>query len=104
MLFMPVMMLLTLPPRHTMVCKLHCDPLSTCLQAAAPAAQAADDYSRLLSLTMQFYQAQMSGQLPAWNSISWRKSAHLQDGADAQLDLAGGFYDAGGEGSAALVL
>ncbi|WIA11041.1 hypothetical protein OEZ85_011194 [Tetradesmus obliquus] len=58
-------------------------------------AQAADDYSRLLGLSMQFYQAQMSGSLPNWNSISWRKSAHLNDGADAQLDLVGGFYDAG---------
>lgn len=64
------------------------------LQATA---QAADDYSRLLGLSMQFYQAQMSGSLPNWNSISWRKSAHLNDGADAQLDLVGGFYDAGGE-------
>jgi hypothetical protein len=52
---------------------------------------------------MQFYQAQMSGSLPDWNSISWRKSAHSNDGADAQLDLAGGFYDAGGERIAALV-
>jgi hypothetical protein len=50
---------------------------------------------------MQFYQAQMSGALPDWNTISWRKSAH--DGAEAQLDLVGGFYDAGGESIAALL-
>ncbi|WIA30941.1 hypothetical protein OEZ86_000991 [Tetradesmus obliquus] len=65
------------------------------LLALMATAQAADDYSRLLGLSMQFYQAQMSGSLPNWNSISWRKSAHLSDGADAQLDLVGGFYDAG---------
>jgi hypothetical protein len=53
---------------------------------------------------MQFFQAQMSGALPEWHSISWRKSAHLTDGADAQLDLVGGFYDAGGEAIAAVLL
>jgi hypothetical protein len=74
--------------------------LTTFLQATA---QAADDYNRLLALSMQFYQAQMSGALPDWNSISWRKSAHLTDGADAQLDLVGGFYDAGGEAIAAVL-
>lgn len=27
----------------------------------------------------------------------YKKSAHLQDGQDIGVDLAGGFYDAGGE-------
>lgn len=61
-----------------------------------------NEYQKLLGLSLQFYEAQMSGALPSWNSVlsskpgGWRKDAHLKDGASAQLDLVGGFYDAGG--------
>lgn len=52
-------------------------------------------------MSYEFYQGQMSGNLPAWNALlyskgGWKKSAHLRDGAPIGVDLVGGFYDAGG--------
>ena len=50
-----------------------------------------------------FYEAQMSGKLPAWNRLlagkpgGWKISSHLKDGQTIGKDLSGGFYDAGGE-------
>jgi endoglucanase len=54
---------------------------------------------------MTFYESQMSGKLPDWNRVAaknggWRRTAHLEDGKDYGYDLAGGFYDAGGESDA----
>jgi hypothetical protein len=53
-------------------------------------------------MSYEFYQGQMSGELPSWNSLlyskgGWKKSAHLKDGSPIGVDLVGGFYDAGGE-------
>jgi hypothetical protein len=53
-------------------------------------------------MSYEFYQGQMSGNLPAWNALlyskgGWKKSAHLKDGSPIGVDLVGGFYDAGGE-------
>lgn len=52
-------------------------------------------------MSYEFYQGQMSGNLPAWNALlyskgGWKKSAHLTDGSSIGADLVGGFYDAGG--------
>jgi hypothetical protein len=52
-------------------------------------------------MSYEFYQGQMSGNLPAWNALlyskgGWKKSAHLDDGSPIGADLVGGFYDAGG--------
>lgn len=52
-------------------------------------------------MSYEFYQGQMSGNLPPWNALlyskgGWKKSAHLKDGAPIGADLVGGFYDAGG--------
>lgn len=56
---------------------------------------------QVLSMSYEFYQGQMSGNLPAWNALlyskgGWKKSAHLKDGSPIGVDLVGGFYDAGG--------
>jgi len=59
--------------------------------SAAPAF----NYGEALQKSVWFYDAQRSGKLPADNRVSWRGDSALQDGADAGLDLSGGFYDAG---------
>jgi hypothetical protein len=58
-------------------------------------------YPKVLGLALQFYEAQQSGVLPAWNRFlrsspgGFRVNSHLTDGKLAGLDLAGGYYDAG---------
>ncbi len=42
-----------------------------------------------------FYDAQRSGPLPANNRVAWRGPSGLTDGADHNVDLTGGWYDAG---------
>ncbi|MEV0152468.1 glycoside hydrolase family 9 protein [Micromonospora sp. NPDC050686] len=59
--------------------------------AAAPAF----NYAEALQKSLLFYEAQQSGRKPAWNRVSWRGDSALTDGADAGLDLTGGWYDAG---------
>lgn len=53
------------------------------------------DYSEALDLSMEFYYAQYSGDLPDDHPISWRGDSALEDGADVGRDLSGGWYDAG---------
>ncbi|WP_017324973.1 glycoside hydrolase family 9 protein [Synechococcus sp. PCC 7336] len=55
----------------------------------------ATDYSTALGLSMSFYYAQRSGDLPDDNPIAWRGDSALDDGSDVGLDLSGGWYDAG---------
>jgi hypothetical protein len=57
-------------------------------------------YPLALGLALQFYEAQQSGHLPDWNRFlvtagGFRRDSHLLDGSTAQLDLSGGYYDAG---------
>jgi endoglucanase len=59
--------------------------------AAAPA----HSYGEALQKSLFFYEAQVSGRKPAWNRVSWRGDSALRDGADAGLDLTGGWFDAG---------
>ncbi|MFZ5542059.1 MAG: glycoside hydrolase family 9 protein [Pseudomonadota bacterium] len=61
--------------------------------AAAPAPR--HNYAEALQKSILFYEAQQSGQLPAWNRVSWRGVSRLADGADVGHDLTGGWYDAG---------
>ncbi|RLP86853.1 glycoside hydrolase family 9 protein [Micromonospora sp. CV4] len=61
----------------------------------ASAAPAAFNYAEALQKSLLFYEAQQSGRLPDWNRVSWRGDSALTDGADAGLDLTGGWYDAG---------
>src|SRR5882757_2274331 len=53
------------------------------------------NYGEALQKAIWFYDAQRLGHLPADNRVSWRGDAFMQDGADAGLDLTGGFADAG---------
>lgn len=53
------------------------------------------NYAEALQKSLYFYEAQRSGVLPASGRISWRGDSALQDGSDAGVDLAGGYYDAG---------
>ncbi|MEE1927105.1 glycoside hydrolase family 9 protein [Streptomyces sp. TRM 70351] len=67
-------------------------PLSaTAAQAAAPRF----DYGEALQKSILFYEAQQSGEIPEFNRVSWRGDSGMADGADAGVDLTGGWYDAG---------
>merc|ERR1712136_394811 len=53
------------------------------------------DYNEVLHASLLFYEAQGSGKLPVDNRIPWRGDSGLNDGCDVNLDLTGGYYDAG---------
>ncbi|HVE16129.1 MAG TPA: glycoside hydrolase family 9 protein, partial [Chthoniobacterales bacterium] len=53
------------------------------------------NYAEALQKALYFYDAQRSGQLPQNFRVAWRGASGLQDGADAGVDLTGGYYDAG---------
>ncbi|WP_405592257.1 glycoside hydrolase family 9 protein [Streptomyces sp. NBC_01190] len=77
-------------------------PLSlTALSSAPPvhaaAAASSYNYAEALQDSMLFYESQRSGKLPADNRVGWRGDSDLTDGADAGLDLTGGYHDAGDE-------
>ncbi|CAG6394355.1 glycoside hydrolase family 9 protein [Streptomyces cocklensis] len=65
--------------------------------AAAPAAAGGYNYAEALQDSMLFYESQRSGRLPADNRVTWRGDSDLTDGADAGIDLTGGYHDAGDE-------
>ncbi|MFF0173430.1 glycoside hydrolase family 9 protein [Micromonospora profundi] len=70
--------------------------LAVAAPPAGPASAApAFNYAEALQKSLLFYEAQQSGRLPDWNRVSWRGDSALTDGADAGLDLTGGWYDAG---------
>jgi hypothetical protein len=60
-----------------------------------PTAAVAIDYAEALQKALYFYDAQRSGKLPPNFRVAWRGDSALQDGADAGVDLTGGYYDAG---------
>ena len=61
----------------------------------APVRAADFNYAEALQKSLYFYEAQRSGPLPATNRVVWRGDSALTDGADAGVDLTGGWYDAG---------
>ncbi len=63
--------------------------------AAAAQAQVAPNYGEALQKSIYFYEAQQSGPIPAWNRNEWRGDSGMGDGADNNVDLTGGWYDAG---------
>ena len=65
-----------------------------CTPAGAAAAPAYS-YGEALQKSLFFYEAQVAGRKPAWNRVSWRGDSAMRDGADAGLDLTGGWFDAG---------
>ncbi|MDP4625328.1 MAG: glycoside hydrolase family 9 protein [Akkermansiaceae bacterium] len=53
------------------------------------------NFAEVLQKSLQFYDAQRSGKLPDDFRIPWRGHSALTDGSDVDLNLTGGFYDAG---------
>lgn len=53
-------------------------------------------WTTLLGSSLYFYEEQRSGKLPVTTRVSWRNDSATDDGRDVQLDLSGGYYDAGG--------
>ena len=53
------------------------------------------NYGEALQKSLLFYELQRSGDLPDKVRCNWRGDSCLKDGADAGLDLSGGWYDAG---------
>jgi len=64
---------------------------------AAPSATGEFNYAEALQDSMLFYESQRSGALPADNRVLWRGNSDLTDGADHNVDLTGGYHDAGDE-------
>ncbi|XVF41372.1 hypothetical protein PTKIN_Ptkin01aG0275200 [Pterospermum kingtungense] len=53
------------------------------------------DYGTALTKSLLYYEAQRSGKLPSNQRVQWRGDSALKDGSDANIDLTGGYYDAG---------
>merc|ERR1719414_865222 len=53
------------------------------------------DYGEVLRLSLLFYEAQRSGDLPEDNRIPWRGDSSLGDVGNNGEDLTGGYHDAG---------
>ncbi|CAH1443562.1 unnamed protein product [Lactuca virosa] len=61
----------------------------------ANSAFTSDHYSDALTKSILFFEGQRSGRLPATQRLKWRADSALHDGSSANVDLAGGYYDAG---------
>ncbi len=53
------------------------------------------NYGEALQKSILFYELQRSGKLPEYTRCNWRGDSALNDGADNNIDLTGGWYDAG---------
>ncbi|KAJ7559510.1 hypothetical protein O6H91_04G088600 [Diphasiastrum complanatum] len=54
-----------------------------------------DNYLEALSKSILFYEGQRSGKLPPNQRVTWREDSGLSDGSSQNVDLTGGYYDAG---------
>ncbi|KAG2581172.1 hypothetical protein PVAP13_6KG018100 [Panicum virgatum] len=61
----------------------------------APGLAAAFNYADALAKSIIFFEGQRSGKLPPGNRMAWRGDSGLKDGAQHNVDLVGGYYDAG---------
>ncbi|KAM3211479.1 hypothetical protein ACQJBY_064938 [Aegilops geniculata] len=61
----------------------------------APSMAAAFNYADALAKSIIFFEGQRSGKLPPGNRMPWRADSGLTDGAQYNVDLVGGYYDAG---------
>src|SRR6185295_243715 len=52
------------------------------------------NYGEALQKAIWFYDAQVSGQKPSWDRVSWRGDSFMNDNIGG-VDLRGGFHDAG---------
>src|SRR5689334_1830793 len=64
---------------------------------AAPSSTGEFHYAEALQVSMLFFESQRSGPLPADNRVKWRGDSDLTDGKDNNIDLTGGYHDAGDE-------
>ncbi|XP_030530257.2 endoglucanase-like [Rhodamnia argentea] len=53
------------------------------------------DYGDVLSKAILFFEGQRSGKLPAGQRVKWRGDSALSDGRLENVNLVGGYYDAG---------
>ncbi|XP_064968014.1 endoglucanase 11-like isoform X1 [Musa acuminata AAA Group] len=53
------------------------------------------NYADALRKSILFFEGQRSGRLPGDQRITWRSNSGLSDGSAANVDLSGGYYDAG---------
>ncbi|XP_010433888.1 PREDICTED: endoglucanase 20-like [Camelina sativa] len=53
------------------------------------------DYGDALNKSILFFEGQRSGKLPTNQQVKWRGDSALSDGASANVNLIGGYYDAG---------
>nr|AAP38171.1 endo-1,4-beta-glucanase [Lilium longiflorum] len=53
------------------------------------------NYKDALSKSIIFFEGQRSGKLPPNQTLTWRANSALSDGAADNVDLTGGYYDAG---------
>ncbi|XP_020236558.2 endoglucanase 16 [Cajanus cajan] len=53
------------------------------------------NYKEALTKSLIFLEAQRSGKLPKNNRVPWRGDSALDDGKHVNVDLVGGYYDAG---------
>ncbi|TVU43645.1 hypothetical protein EJB05_10131, partial [Eragrostis curvula] len=65
------------------------------LLVLGPSMAAAFNYADALAKSIIFFEGQRSGKLPPGNRMSWRGDSGLRDGAQHNVDLVGGYYDAG---------
>jgi endoglucanase len=65
------------------------------ITSTAAISQNSENYGEALQKSILFYEAQQAGKLPAWNRVSWRDDATLEDGKDVGVDLSQGWLDAG---------
>ncbi|CAN0885577.1 Endoglucanase 17 [Linum grandiflorum] len=56
---------------------------------------ASHNYRDALTKSILFFEGQRSGKLPPNQRMSWRKDSALSDGSAMNVDLVGGYYDAG---------
>ncbi|MCO5602668.1 hypothetical protein L7F22_056804 [Adiantum nelumboides] len=65
------------------------------LSPAANSSSVSFDYTDALSKSLLFFQVQRSGKLHENQRVTWRGDSALLDGIDENVDLTGGYYDAG---------
>ncbi|CAA7020648.1 unnamed protein product [Microthlaspi erraticum] len=53
------------------------------------------DYSDALTKSILFFEGQRSGYLPKEQRMTWRRNSARDDGKNLNVDLTGGYYDAG---------
>lgn len=69
--------------------------LGLLVATSSPRVSAGHNYMDALAKSIMFFEGQRSGKIPANQRVKWRGDSGLKDGAAANVDLVGGYYDAG---------